>query len=85
MLDELKTEKQPHFNDATNKIVGICHEHGKKTSLKFTSEKEVDLLLDGIDKEEVHLAVEVNHELSCFMSDFSQLGHCRPLLAHLAC
>lgn len=85
MLDELKTEEWLHFNDATNKIVGICCEHGKKTSLEFTSEKEVGLLLDCIDKGEVHLAVEVSHESSRFMSDFSWLDHCRSLLAHLAC
>jgi ribosomal protein L30/L7E len=67
MLDELKTEERPRFDDDTNKIVGICREHGKKTSLEFSSEKEVDLLLECVDKGEVHLAVEVSHKSSCLM------------------
>ena len=72
------TEEQPRFDDDTNKILGICREHGKKTSLEFTSEKEVDLLLECINKGEVHLAVEVSHKSSCFASQFSQvdLGDC---------
>lgn len=80
MLDELKTKERPHFDNNTNKILRICREHGKKTSLEFTSEKEVDLLLEGVDKGEVHLAVKVSHESSSrLMSSFSQLepGHCR--------
>jgi hypothetical protein len=79
MLDELKTEERPRFDDDTNKIVGICREHGKKTSLEFTSEKEVDLLLECVDRGEVHLAVEVSHEsLLRVMSSFSRLDP-RPL------
>lgn len=78
MLDEIKTEERPRFDDDTNKILGICREHGKKTSLEFTSEKEVDLLLECVNKGEVHLAVEVSHKSSCFASQFSRvdLGDC---------
>lgn len=47
---------RPRFDDHSNKIVGICRERGRQTSLKYASEKEVDLLLESI---EVHLAVEV--------------------------
>ena len=59
MLDELKTEERPRLDNGSNKIIGICREHGKNTSLEFTSEKEVNLLLECIDKGEAHLAVEV--------------------------
>ena len=59
MLDELKTEERPHLDNGNNKIVGVCREHGKKTSLEFNSEEEVNLLLECVDKDEVHLAVEV--------------------------
>ena len=70
MLDKLKTEEQPHFDNVSNKIIGICWEHGKKMSLEFTSENEVDMLPECINKGEVYLAVEVSHESSCFMSNF---------------
>lgn len=59
MLDELKTEERLRHDDETNKILGACREHGNSTSLEFNSEKEVGLLIDGIDNSEVHLAVEV--------------------------
>ena len=59
MLDEVKVVEQPCFNDKFNKIVGLCCEHGKNTSLEYNSKKEVDLLLDTIEKGEVHLATEV--------------------------
>jgi hypothetical protein len=59
MLDELKTEERLCHNDKTNKILDICCEHGHRTSLEFNSEKEVELLIDCIDKGEVHLAVEM--------------------------
>jgi hypothetical protein len=59
MLDELKTEERLRHDDETNKILGVCREHGNSTSLEFNSEREVSLLIDGIDSGEVHLAVEV--------------------------
>jgi len=63
MLDELKTEEKLHHDLESNEILGPCHEHGHMTSLEFNSEKEVNLLLEGIDKGEVHLAVEVGDEI----------------------
>ena len=62
MLDELKTKERLRHDLESNKILGPCREHGHMTSLEFNSEKEVDLLLEGIDKGEVHLAVEVGDE-----------------------
>jgi hypothetical protein len=59
MLDELKVEERPRFDDESNKIIGLCREHGKITSLEYNSEKEVDLLLDAIGSGKVHLATEV--------------------------
>jgi hypothetical protein len=62
MLDELKIEERLRHDDETNKILGTCCEHGNSTSLEFNSEKEVGLVIDGIDNGEVHLAVEVCSE-----------------------
>jgi hypothetical protein len=70
MLDELKTKERLHYDDASNQILGPCHEHGNWMSLEYNSEKEIDLLIEGIDKGEVHVASEVGHggNLAC---DFS--------------
>jgi hypothetical protein len=59
MLDEIKVEERPRWDDESNRIVGVCHEHGKKTSLDFNSDKEIELLLESLRQGEVHLAVEV--------------------------
>lgn len=80
MLDELKTEERPRLDDGSNKIVGVCREHGKKTSLEFNSEEEVKLLLECVDNGEVHLAVEVGRykPITRFIRFLTtQLGHCR--------
>ena len=68
MLDELKTEERLRHDIESNKILGPCREHGHMTSLEFNSEKEVDLLLESIDKGEVHLAVEVSYSLLTYFS-----------------
>ena len=71
MLDELKVEERPRFDDESNNIIGPCREHGKRTSLEYNSEKEVDLLLDAIQKGEVHLATEVRVSVVNCLSYFS--------------
>ncbi|KDR65073.1 hypothetical protein GALMADRAFT_162490 [Galerina marginata CBS 339.88] len=59
MFDELKVEERPRYDEKSNKILGMCREHGAQhTSLEFASEKEVELLLECIKKNEVHLAVD---------------------------
>lgn len=73
MLDELKTEERLRHDDNTNKILGVCREHGNGTSLEFNSEKEVDLLIDGVDNNEVHLAVEVCGSSSIVDAYFSRI------------
>ncbi len=67
MFDELKVEERPRYDDHTNKISGICQEHSKNTSLEFNLEKEIQLLLDGINSGEVHLAVEVSRNCTIMM------------------
>lgn len=60
MFDKLKAEERPHIDEETNMILGPCQKHGKITSLEFNSEKEVQLLLEALDKGEVHLSTEVS-------------------------
>jgi hypothetical protein len=85
MLDELKTEERLRHDPDSNKIQGVCCEHGHKTSLEFNSEKEVDLLLEAIDKKDIHLTVKVSDksmtaiDALIFVGTFSQLnlGNCQ--------
>jgi len=37
MIDELKTEEQPRWDDKTNNILGLCREHTKNIGLEFCS------------------------------------------------
>ena len=59
IFDELKVEERPRYDEKSNKIVGICREHAKNTSLEYASEREVQLLLESVKKGVVHLAVDV--------------------------
>ena len=59
MLDELAVEKRVQWEDSDNKFQGTCREHNHRISLDFTSEKELDILCEAIDNNEVHLATEV--------------------------
>jgi hypothetical protein len=59
MLDELKVEERPCWDDKTNMILGPCREHGKKTSLEFNSGHEAELLVEALCTGKVHLAGKV--------------------------
>ena len=56
MLDEIAIEKRPRWDDRTNMILGMCREHSKAIPLEFNTEKELDLLCDGLDNGSIHLA-----------------------------
>ncbi|KAF8176492.1 hypothetical protein BJ912DRAFT_857405 [Pholiota molesta] len=58
MFDELKVETRARICPLTNKILGPCREHVGNTSVEFVSEKEVHLLLEALDRGDVHMAVD---------------------------
>ena len=60
MFDEISVEKRPRWDDKTNKILGVCREHGKETSLEFTSEEDLQTLWAELECGKVHLAHEVS-------------------------
>jgi hypothetical protein len=69
MFDELAVEKRPRWDDKTNRILGVCREHGSGTSLEFASEEDLELLWDELASGKIHLAHEVSVELhSTFLS-----------------
>ena len=61
MLDELAVERRVRWDDLHNKFQGTCREHNHKIPLDFTSERELNILCEAIQNEEVHLATEVRH------------------------
>jgi hypothetical protein len=65
MFDELVVEKRPCWDDKLNKILGVCREHGRDTSLEFTSEEDLGTLWDELASGKIHLAYEVRVDICC--------------------
>jgi hypothetical protein len=65
MFDELAVEKRPWWDDKSNKILGVCREHGRRTSLEFTSEDDLDVLWEELKSDKIHLAHEVSVYVNC--------------------
>jgi hypothetical protein len=59
MFDELAIEKRPRWDDKSNKVLGICREHGSETSLEFTVEEDLETLWEELGCGKIHLAHEV--------------------------
>ncbi|KAF8274383.1 hypothetical protein EI94DRAFT_1768655 [Lactarius quietus] len=59
MLDELAVEKCVHLDDLHNNFQGTCREHNHKIPLDFMSERELNILCEAMQNDEVHLATEV--------------------------
>ena len=59
MFDEISVEKRPRWDDKTNKILGVCREHGQETSLEFTSEEDLQTIWEELGCGKIHLAHEV--------------------------
>jgi len=71
MFDELAVEKWPRWDDKSNKVLRVCCEHGRGTSLEFTSEDDLDASWEELKSEKIHLA----HEVSVYVSCASQLSY----------
>ena len=59
MFDEVSIEARPRWDDKTNKFLGMCREHGRDTSLEFTSEEDLRALWEEVQCGKIHLAHEV--------------------------
>ncbi|KAH9990725.1 hypothetical protein BJV77DRAFT_1060936 [Russula vinacea] len=66
MFDELLTEKRPRWDDKLNKILGVCHEHGRGTSLELMSKEDLETLWEELVCEKIHLAHEVHVNLQLY-------------------
>jgi hypothetical protein len=60
VLDEFAIEKRPWWDDHTTMFVGICRKHGHRVPLKFISEKELDILCNALNNDDIHAASEAS-------------------------
>jgi len=81
MFDELVVEKRPQWDDRSNKVLGICREHGRETSLEFTAKEDLETLWDELGCGKIHLAHEV-FICVCCTSPSHCVHHSQYLKAH---
>jgi len=67
MFDELATEKRPRWDDKSNKVLGVCREHGHGTNLEFSSEEDLEMIWEDLGRGKIHLAHEVRVYV-CYVS-----------------
>ena len=60
IIDEIAQEKRPRWCDRTNKILGCCREHTKRRCMEFNSVADTEVLLQDVERGDVHLAHEVS-------------------------
>jgi len=60
MFDKILVEKCLHWDDKTNKILGVCREHGQETSLDFTSKEDLQTIWEELGCGKIHLAHKVH-------------------------
>ena len=60
MFDEIASEKRIRVDRTRDVFLGVCRQHGGKTSLKFVNEGDMEELFQSLDDDEAHYAAEVN-------------------------
>ncbi|THU89597.1 hypothetical protein K435DRAFT_821336 [Dendrothele bispora CBS 962.96] len=85
MLDKIKLEKRPRWDDRTNMIVGVCREHSWDAPLEFCNEKDLDLLCEKLEQEKVHLAEEATVGAISLLTDNPREYSARPILISGTC
>ena len=75
MIDELKVEEQPQWDDKTNNILGLCRERCAYLGLEFCSIEVAKGILCDVLSRRVHWAKEV-HLLSFYLSNNAN-DHCK--------
>ncbi|KAJ7633914.1 hypothetical protein DFH06DRAFT_1437364 [Mycena polygramma] len=85
MLDEIATEKRARYDDRTNKVVGVCRQHGYRLPLELQTENELKVLCDGIKEEKAHLAGEATVAALGSLTSNPRLYAVRPILFSADC
>lgn len=63
MFDEIASEKRIRVDRKRDVFLGVCRQHGGKTSLTFVNEGDMEELFQSLDEDQVHYAAEVNFTL----------------------
>ncbi|KAI0260621.1 hypothetical protein BC834DRAFT_831523, partial [Gloeopeniophorella convolvens] len=85
MWDEIAVERRPRWDSKTNKVLGICRDCGKSTSLNFNRMEDLDVLFGELDNRTVHLASEATVGAIGLLSAESRLYSARPILLFGSC
>ncbi|QRV77036.1 hypothetical protein RhiJN_05051 [Ceratobasidium sp. AG-Ba] len=85
MIDEIKVEERPRLDALTGKVLGICREHGGRVALSIDSLKEIEHLVDAVDKKEVHVASECTVIAIGLLSPDKRLYAARPFVISGTC
>jgi hypothetical protein len=62
-IDEIKVQERLRWDPRTDKILGVCREHGSSVALEFRSMVQADALLRSLQNDSVHLATEVCYDV----------------------
>lgn len=85
MIDEIATERRMRHDLSTNRILGICREHGSSYSTVFSNGDTLELLEDALDKQKIHLASEGTVAALGALTDDPRLYATRPFLISGSC
>ncbi|KAI0259273.1 hypothetical protein BC834DRAFT_926296 [Gloeopeniophorella convolvens] len=83
MWDEVA--RRPRWDDKTNKLLGICRECGKDTSLEFSNMEDLDVIFDELGRGCIHLASEATVGAVGLLSMESRMYSARPVLLSGSC
>jgi hypothetical protein len=68
MFDDLATEKRIRWDPTTNYFLGVCRQHGHRTSLEFVNEGDMEELFRHLDSECENEKVHHAGEVICFQN-----------------
>ncbi|KAG6827992.1 hypothetical protein H0H92_009721 [Tricholoma furcatifolium] len=80
MFDEIATEKRIRWDHQTNMFLGVCREHGTKTSLEFVNEQDMEELFQCVDEGKVHIAAEATVGALGILTNNHRLYPARPIV-----
>ncbi|KAJ7793159.1 hypothetical protein B0H14DRAFT_3115044 [Mycena olivaceomarginata] len=85
MLDEIAIERRSRYDDRTNKVVRVCRQHGYKVPLDLETEKDLEVLCEGLKSEKAHLAGEATVAALGVLTSNPRLYAARPILFSADC
>ncbi|KAK2463009.1 hypothetical protein APHAL10511_004966 [Amanita phalloides] len=85
MIDEIVIERQPQWDDRSNQVLGLCHEHSHRIGTEFCSIEQAHELCDAISGQEVHFASEATIAAIGILSENPHIYSVLPFLISGTC